>query len=233
LKGAMTMSDFTKTKYSMSAETRAFFAREDVRAGVAEIRAQVSDAQFAITGSGAYAAVSVYSPTLNRGCYWSPSLGADNALKYLTGGRDSGWHAREDCAAGIREGRALADENGEPIGGVKSLGAATVMPLTVSSNEQAEELFGKGSVLSKPFKEEKPKPDPYAEHREKEEKWLARGNMHDPSGRNVLNDTDAKMLAENRALFGHVPARFSADVVPVSRESDVVHPWQCSGDDEP
>jgi hypothetical protein len=207
----MTMSDFTKTKYSMSAETRAFFAREDVRAGVAEIRAQVSDAQFAITGSGAYAAVSVYSPTLNRGCYWSPSLGADNALKYLTGGRDSGWHAREDCAAGIREGRALADENGEPIGGVKSLGAATVMPLTVSSNEQAEELFGKGSTLSKPFAEkcaEKvAKPDPYAAHREGEQGVV-----------NAMRDINAQFVS-----------RFTADIAPRSKDAGR-HPWPLNED---
>jgi hypothetical protein len=226
----MTMSDFTTNKYSMTAETRAFFAREDVRAGVAEIRAQVSDAQFAITGSGAYAAVSVYSPTLNRGCYWSPSLGADNALKHLTGGRDSGWHAREDCATALREGRALIEEPHSGAQAFRDNLRQVVDEMIRQADEQDAQLatgrWGQpGPATIKP-----PKPDPYTAHRQKEERWLARGNMHDPSGRNVLNDTDAKMLAENRALFGHVPAKFTADTVPASRESGGVHPWPFNED---
>lgn len=42
---------------------------------------------------------------------------------------------------------------------------------------------------------------------------------------------NAAMRAENLALFGHVPKRFTADTVPTARE-EVGHPWECQ-EDEP
>ncbi|HVJ15823.1 MAG TPA: hypothetical protein VM686_10280 [Polyangiaceae bacterium] len=242
----------------MTEATRAFFAREDVRAFVDAIRAEFLDAQFcddtyssSIDPAVRVPGLAVYSPALDR--YVSASIGAMSVVRsWLDPEHVKSCIDRLYWNKALREGRAYCDEDGEPIAvedgasaffktetveisahGVKSLGLAKVMPLTVSSNEQAEELFGKGSVLSKPFKEGKPKPDPYAEHRQKEERLIDLGGPFDTSGGYRYTERGAKSRAENRALFGHVPAKFSADVVPGPRETFGAHPWECGGEDEP
>ena len=61
--------------------------------------------------------------------------------------------------------------------------------------------------------------DPYAEHRQKEERFAARGGEYDTSGRSLYNDNWAKVRRENEALFGRVPVSFSADLEP-ARKTD-------------
>jgi rubredoxin len=116
------MSDFTKTKYSMTAEAKAFFAREDVRAFIDAIRAEFPDAQFCddtysstIDPAVRVPGLIVYSAALDR--YVSASIGAMGTVRsWLDPEHVKSCIDRRYWDNAFLSGRAYCDENGEAIG---------------------------------------------------------------------------------------------------------------------
>jgi hypothetical protein len=109
----MTMSDFTKTKYSMTAETREFFQREEVLARVVAARAEFPSVRVALLHSLGQCVLFLLED--NRYvCSYFENPCAD-ALKALRRGGNQPPADRDYWLEALREGRALADENGEPI----------------------------------------------------------------------------------------------------------------------